>query len=73
MCYCGSGKKYKKCFMNKDEELKNDLSLEVINFSPNMELLEALEESEEIIREIKSGKRKGYNDMNDLIKTLDGD
>lgn len=68
ICYCGSGKKYKKCCMNKDGELANGLSFKVIDSSPNMELLEALEESEEIIRGIKTGKREGYNDMNDLIK-----
>lgn len=36
----------------------------------NEELIEALEESEQIIKEIKEGKRKGYSSMEDLINSL---
>ena len=35
------------------------------------ELKKALKESKTIIKEIKAGKRKGYNNMNDLIKSLE--
>ncbi len=37
----------------------------------NAELLEALEESEVILKELKDGKRKGYDNMEDLIKSLE--
>lgn len=52
---------------------KNGVPFEVVNPSPNRELFEALIEGEQIIKEIKSGKRKGYNDMQSLIKALDKD
>lgn len=37
---------------------------------PSKKLLDALEEGEQIIKEIKSGKRKGYTNMKDLIDSL---
>lgn len=46
------------------------LPFEVKNPKPNRELLEALEESDQIIKELKSGKRKGYDNLDDLIKAL---
>lgn len=49
---------------------KDGLPFEVSNSKPSKELLEALEEGEKIIQEIKNGKRQGYNNMNDLIHSL---
>ncbi len=46
------------------------LPFEVKNPKPNRELLEALEESDQIIKELKNGKRKGYDNLDDLIKAL---
>ena len=46
------------------------IPFEIKNPKPNSELLEALEEGEQILQEIKSGKRKGYKNMNDLIHAL---
>ena len=37
---------------------------------PTKELMEALEEGEQILKDIKSGKRKGYHNVNDLFKSL---
>jgi len=39
----------------------------------NKELLESLKEREIIIQEHKEGKRKGYDNMEDLIKALNED
>ncbi len=51
--------------------IKNDgLPFEVSNPKPNKELLEALEEGEEIIQEIKEGKRKGYSNVNEMMKDI---
>lgn len=47
------------------------LPFEVKNPKPNQELLEAIKESNVITKELKSGKRTGYNNMNDLIDALD--
>lgn len=47
------------------------LPFEVKNPKPNQELLEALKESNTIVREIKEGKRTGYKSMDDLISALD--
>lgn len=49
---------------------RNGLPFEVKNPSPSKELLEALEESENIAQEYKEGKRKGYNNIDDLKKAL---
>jgi len=46
------------------------LPFEVKNPKPNQELLEAIKESNIILKEIKSGKRTGYDNMNDLIDAL---
>lgn len=35
--------------------------------SPSPELLEALKEGETIIKEIKEGKRKGYQNVNEMM------
>ena len=49
------------------------LPFEVKNPKPSKELLEALKEAEIIMQELKDGKRKGYNNMDDLIKSLERD
>jgi len=51
----------------------NGLPFEVKNPKPSKELLESLKQSEELIKEIKEGKRKGYSSMEDLISALDED
>lgn len=48
--------------------IPNGLPIEVEK--PKKEFLEALEEGEEIIQEIKEGKIKRYNNMTDLINSL---
>lgn len=52
---------------------RGGLPFEVANPKPSKELLEALEEGEQIIKEIKEGKRKGYKNMTDLINSLNED
>ena len=37
----------------------------------NKELIESLKESEIILNELKEGKRKGYDNIDDLIKSLE--
>ena len=37
----------------------------------NKELLESIEESDQIISDIKSGKRKGYKNIDELRKSLE--
>lgn len=49
------------------------LPFEVRNYRPSKELLESLKEGEIILQELKDGKRQGYNNMNDLIKSLNED
>lgn len=54
--------------------IKTDgLPFEVKNPKPTKELLEALQEGEDIIKDIEAGKRKGYNNMYELIKSLKED
>ena len=50
--------------------LKDGIPFEVSNPKPNRDLIEAIEEGERILAEIKSGKRKGYDNTQDLIKSL---
>ena len=45
-------------------------SPQVNNPKHGKELLEALEEGEQIIQEIKESKRKGYNNVNDMMKAI---
>ena len=52
---------------------RDGLPFEVVNPKPSKEMLHALEESDKIIKEIKEGRRKGYNNMSDLINSLDED
>ena len=52
--------------------IKTDgLPFEVKNPKPNRELIEALNEGNKIIKELENGKRDGYNNMTDLINSLD--
>ena len=46
------------------------LPFEVSNHKPNKELLEALEEGEKITQEVREGKRKGYNNVNEMIMAI---
>ncbi len=46
------------------------LPFKVSNPKPNKELLKSLEEGERIIQEIKEGKRKGYNNVNEMLKAI---
>lgn len=51
--------------------IKNDgLPFEVANPKPSNELLEALKEGEDIIQEIREGKRKGYNNVNEMLRAI---
>ena len=51
--------------------IKNDgLPFNVQNPKPNKELLEALKEGEEILREIKEGKRKGYDSVEEMMRSI---
>lgn len=47
------------------------LPFEVKNPKPSKELIEALEESERILKDLRSGKRKGYDNIDDLFKALE--
>ncbi len=49
---------------------KDGIPFEVSNPRPIKELIESLDEGEQILQELKSGKRKGYTNMNDLIDSL---
>lgn len=61
--------------MNKDKivnekTINNIKDLGVSNPKPSKELLEALGEGEQIIKDIESGKRKGYKNVNEMIKAI---
>lgn len=49
---------------------RDGLPFEVSNPKPSKELLEALEEGEKIIQEVREGKRKGYNNVNEMMKEI---
>ena len=49
------------------------LPFEVKNPKPSKELLEAIKESETIIKEIKEGRREGHSNMESLINSLNED
>lgn len=40
------------------------------NPKPNKELLDALQEGEDIIQEIRDGKRDSYNNVNEMLKAI---
>lgn len=46
------------------------IPFEIKNPAPSAELTEALEEGEQIIKEIKEGKRTGYNNVNEMMKAI---
>lgn len=51
--------------------IKEDgIPFEIRNPKPSKELLEALQESERIEKEIKEGKRTGYNNVNEMMKAI---
>lgn len=52
---------------------KDGIPFEVSNPKPNKELIEALQEGEKILQDLKTGKRKGYTNMHDLIESLNED
>lgn len=41
-----------------------------VNPTPSPELLEALEEGEQIIKDIESGKRKGYHNVRQMFEEI---
>ena len=49
---------------------RNGVPFEVVNPKPKKELLDALNEGTYIIQELKTGKRKGYANMDDFISSL---
>ena len=40
------------------------------NNKPNKELCKALKEGEKILKEIKKGKRKSYDNIEEMIKSI---
>lgn len=52
---------------------KDGLPFEVTNPKPNNDLLEALKEGEDIIEEIRNGKRTGYNNVNEMLRAIIND
>lgn len=52
---------------------KNGVPFEVVNPKPSRKLKKAIKEGDKILKEMKEGKRKGYNNMEDLIKSLEED
>ena len=49
---------------------RNGVPFEVVKPKTKKELLDALNEGTYIIQELKTGKRKGYTNMDDLISSL---
>lgn len=49
---------------------KDGIPFEVTNQKPSQELLEALQEGEAIIQEVREGKRNGYNNVNEMMKDI---
>lgn len=49
---------------------KDGIPFEVVNSKPSKELLESLQQGEELIKEIKEGKRTGYNNVNEMMKDI---
>ena len=44
-----------------------------VNPKPSKELMEALDEGEQILKDIKNGKRKPYNNPDELFANLDNE
>ncbi len=54
------------------EEIMDCLEKMIEQFEPvTKELIESLKESEQILEDLRSGKRKGYNSIDDLVKSLE--
>ena len=53
--------------------INNGLPFEIKAPNPSQRLQEALDEEEQIMKDIKSGKRKPYKNMTDLINALNSD
>lgn len=49
---------------------RNGVPFEVSNPKPSKELLEALQEAAIIEKEIKEGKRVGYNNVNEMMESI---
>lgn len=49
---------------------KDGLPFDVSNPKPTNELLDALKEGEDIIQEIRDGKRTGYNNVNEMLRAI---
>lgn len=49
---------------------RNGIPFEVVNPRPSKELLEAIEEGKIIEKEIIEGKRKGYNNVNEMMESI---
>ena len=49
----------------------NGVPFEVSNPKPSHELLMALNEGKKIIHDMETGKKQGYNNIDDLFKSLD--
>lgn len=49
---------------------RGGLPFEVVNPKPSKELLEALEEGEQIIKDLESGKRKGYHNVRQMFEDI---
>ena len=52
---------------------QNGVPFQIKPPKPSKELLEALEEGEQIIKDLESGKRKGYTNLQELIDALNED
>lgn len=52
---------------------KDGIPFEVSNPKPRKELIESLDEGEQILQDLKIGKRKGYSTMHDFIESLNED
>lgn len=49
---------------------KDGLPFEVSNPKPSKELLDALQEGEDIIQDIRDGKRTGYSNVNEMLRAI---
>jgi DNA-damage-inducible protein J len=49
---------------------KDGVPFDVVNPRPSKELLDAIQEGEQIIQEYKEGKRKGYNNVNEMMRAI---
>ena len=55
----------------KAKNYTSNVQIKVSNSKPSHELLRALKESKKIIHDMETGKCKGYNNIDDLFKSLD--